>query len=149
MIGSVWMTVLSLQQSTSVALKTAEGSTTDLATEIENIVKEKMVSVCGSHRAWFLPWYFSACALYRVLSCLPPTHPLHGALVDTLQELLYIHNTALFYFCLGHRTSWFLTLSRYCVYFMLGFDFTITTVHGSGQELTLGIFFQGILVTSS
>ncbi|XP_050733039.1 triple functional domain protein-like isoform X4 [Eriocheir sinensis] len=29
-------------RSTSVALKTAEGSTTDLATEIENIVKEKM-----------------------------------------------------------------------------------------------------------
>lgn len=63
------MTVLSLQQSTSVALKTAEGTTTDLATEIENIVKEKMVSACGSHRAWFLPLSLPCmCKVSRLVS---------------------------------------------------------------------------------
>lgn len=93
-IEVVWMTVLSLQQSTSVALKTAEGSTTDLATEIENIVKEKMVSDCGSHRAWFL--LLLLLCMCKVSYCV--SHQLTLCMEHSLahcRNLLYIQNTVL------------------------------------------------------
>lgn len=96
------MTALSLQQSTSVALKTAEGSTTDLATEIENIVKEKMVSARGSHRAWFPSSYYSACVtcLFVSPTNLSPAWSTHWHIVGVYST--YIIRA----FCF---VTWFLT----------------------------------------
>lgn len=107
MIELVWMTVLSLQQSTSVALKTAEGSTTDLATEIENIVKEKMVSACGSHRAWFLPTLpLCMCKVSHFVS-----HQLTLCMEHSLAHGRICCTYSIQYFILVTAASWCLTSS--------------------------------------